>query len=117
MIPTDLFAGYQLETSDGAGSITGLAVSTEYVCIPRSEIHNLSSLNANASTGDAREVIFNMVEQLERSLNAYVGTAPTKVTATRARLSVTGDTTGNQNITFTSSVDITGFTLQAEPAS
>ena len=79
--PTSYLAGLRLVTSnsDGSADPADFANSTQYLCIPMSSLPELTSVEANPSTGDFRKIMFAIEDAV---YTAYIAIAaadrPTK---------------------------------------
>lgn len=109
IVPTDLFAGYALDTS---------SPGNEFICIPISNLTGLTLSEANATTGDGREVARILIEKITASIEALDAAAkPTKMTITRNNVVGVSSTTirRSYNFAFDENVDATVTTLASEP--
>jgi hypothetical protein len=85
--PTSYLAGLKLVTSnsDGSADASDFANSTEYICIPLSSLPELSSAEANPSTGDMRKIMFAFETAIYNSYQAITfADRPTKWVSTRS---------------------------------
>lgn len=63
--PTDLFPGYEFKAA-------AAAVTADSIVIPLSALSGLTSAEANATTGDGREV----ARQIDRAIHAAIAALP-----------------------------------------
>lgn len=110
ILPTDLFPGYEVVAAAGA-------VTADSIVIPLADLPNLTSAEADADTGDGREV----ARQIDLAINDAITALATeaKPTAMTSGVGVTTLQTGNKRITVSRTYELTApvaqLSLVAEP--
>jgi hypothetical protein len=106
ILPTEIIADYALETVD----------TTQGIFIPLTSLPGLTAAQANATTGDGREVVKALVFALFDGLEA-LPTPPTRILTTETT-AVTGENSRRTSLTFELDLSISrsDFSLQPEPA-
>lgn len=111
ILPTDLFAGFKLYAS-GAQTL-----AAEGIFIPLAALPNLTSAEANETTGDGREV----ARQIDLAVYEAINALPTadKPTAMTSGLGITTLQNGNRRITVSRTYELTApvsqLAIVAEP--
>lgn len=110
ILPTDIFPGYQVVLEDGT-------VAADSIVIPLSALPHLTAAEANATTGDGREV----ARQIDIAINEAIAALPTdeKPTAMSSGIGITTLQNGNRRITVSRTYELTApiaqLALVAEP--
>ena len=110
ILPTALFPGYEVVAAAGA-------VAADSIVIPLADLPNLTSAEADATTGDGREV----ARQLDIVINDAIGAlaADAKPTAMTSGIGTTTLASGNKRITVSRTYELTApvaaLSLVAEP--
>lgn len=103
MLPTELFADYALETVD----------TVEGIFIPLESISGLTAAEANATTGDGREVLRALCMTAYEAIVSDP-TPATKLTASKIE-AINGPTRRRLDITFGFDVIVPTSSYQMEP--
>jgi hypothetical protein len=79
--------------------IAGYSSNDTNLTIPIAAIPELSTAEANTTTGDNREIVHALCEKFYQWYNGLAADKPTKLTISRT--SLTNDVTGEVSITYT----------------
>ncbi len=120
--PSNIWSGFLRLTANGSGVISGAEDDGTYILIPISStdpdahgatgLANLNLEEAHATTGDARKVIYELMDTIYSYYNGIAsGSEPGKLTVTKSSLIDT--TTANQsNRTYTVTVTLDTGTIE-----
>lgn len=110
ILPTDLFPGYEVVAAAGA-------VTADSIVIPLTSLPHLSAAEANATTGDGRELARQLDLTINDAITALADAA--KPTAMTTGVGVTTLQTGNRRITVSRTYELTApiaeLSIIAEP--
>lgn len=103
MLPTELFPGYAFDGTD--------------ITIPLADLAALSSAEANATTGDGREVLRALLDAAYTNYNG-LATKPSKMSMTKPNPALATGASGQFRQTYTAVFDLapTGLQMASEPA-
>lgn len=106
ILPTDVFPGYEYVLAAGA-------VTADSIVIPLTALTGLTAAEANATTGDGREVYRHLVDKGTVNIDALPqGSKPTRMSVSKANPSGIGIDQIRQS--YSSSFDITTSSDTAE---
>ena len=106
ILPTDVYPGYEYLSAGGT-------VAADSLVIPTSALTGLTAAEANATTGDGREVYRHLVDKGTVNINALPqGSQPTRMSVSKSNPSGIGIDQIRQS--YSSSFDITTSSDTAE---
>ena len=82
-VPTNYFAGYVYVSATNAGTVeAGMVTNTSYVCIPLATLTDLTAVQASASTGDVRAVVYGFAQAFYAAAAASTNASQTPIART-----------------------------------